>query len=291
MSNKNIEDLRRELSSLKESRDSTNSEARKWVEKRNSALEQIKKFRVEISVLREKRDALNKEVQDLKVLREQAKKMKAEKQKEISTMEERIRPIIRNKPQRDMEGLQKEIEEIDWKIQTTLIPLKDEKYLVDQVKVLETQLSAYKQLQKAGKQITELRTVRESFEGEARLHHEKLSALASESQKIHEEMINTVKGIRALQDEANAAHQSYLEARQRSAGLHQKYLECLSQVKSAEQGIRETQDQNKSKTELEAKEKLNEAREKLKKRSLEKLKQKERLTWEEFQILAEDGML
>lgn len=284
MSEKKIDDLKHELASLKENREDANREASKWIEKRNAGLDHIKKLRDEITVLKEKRDALNEEVQKLKNLREQAKAKRNEKQTDLSMLEEKLRPVIKNKPHGDMADIQKEIEEIDWRIQTTIVSSDEEKYLVDQVKTLETQLSIYKQLQKTGKRIAELKAERSSLSEEAKLHHEKLSELAKQSQKLHEEMINMVKGIHNIQNEANNAHQKYLEAKQHSQVIHQKYVESLSQIKSLEQGIRRTAEEKKTAIELGM-------REKLKQKSLEKLKRGEKLTWEEFQVLTEEGLI
>ncbi len=284
MYEKRICDLRHELTSLKENRDDANREARKWIEIRTAGLDHLKKFREEIKNLREKRDTLNEEVQKLKNLREQAKSKRNEKQKEISVLEEKMRPLIKNKPAGDITDIQKEIEEIDWKIQTALISSNEEKYLVDQVKTLETHLLIYRQLQKTGKRIAELKAEKRSLSEEARLHHEKLSELAKQSQKLHEEMINMTKEIHNIQNEANNAHKKYLEAKQHSHLIHQKYVESLSQIKSLEQGIRRTEEEKKAEIELGM-------REKLKQKSLEKLKRGEKLAWAEFQILTEEGLV
>ena len=61
-----IEKLNQELASLKEERDKLYSEAKKWVEKRNSIHKKIKKLRTEATGLKEKRDILNEKVQELK---------------------------------------------------------------------------------------------------------------------------------------------------------------------------------------------------------------------------------
>jgi len=284
LSKRRIEELIRELALLKKTRDRLDIEAHRWVEKRNAAREQIKKLKNEANSLREKRDILNEEVRKLKILREQAREERNEKQKEILTIEEKIKSIIKRKPSRDMYDIQRDIEDIEWKIQTTPLTLKEEKTLVDRVRILEAQLSIHKQLQKLSERLTELKVEKESLGVKAKLHHERLSELAEQSRSFHEEMIEILKKVRAFQAEANGAHQKYVETSQRSQEFRQKRVELLCQVKSLKQDLRQAEEERKVKLQLDLKKKMTE-------KALEKLKSGEKLSWEEFKILAEQGIV
>lgn len=167
--------LNQELASLKEERNKLDLEAKKWAEKRDSIHEQIKKLRAEAARLKEKRDILNEKVQELKSLREQAKTKRREKHAQILKLKEKIRSLTERKPSQSMRSTQREIEKIEWKIQTTSLPVKEEEMLISQVRQLEAQLLIHKQIEKSKEELMVLRTEEKALETEAKTCHEKLS--------------------------------------------------------------------------------------------------------------------
>jgi len=279
-----IQDLDRKLTILKEERDKLNSGAQKWAEKRNSIHEQIKSLRVEVDALKEKRDAINEKVQELKSLREKTKEKLRETHAQILKLKENIKSLMGKEPPRNMRNIQREIEGLEWKIQTTPLTVKEEKPLIDQVRHLESQLLIQKQIKKSKEKLMELRTEKKALETEAKTYHEKLSELAQQSQKIHEEMLKTLNKARSLKVEADSAHQKYVEIKKQAQNLHEKCVELLGQIKTFRQEIREEEEKEQAKRQRKL-------RKELKERALEKLKRGEKLTWEEFKILAEKGMI
>jgi len=278
-----VEELSREIALLKAERDRFNFEAREWAEKRDSAHEQIRKLRTEIFSLKEKRDELNEKVRELKSLREQAKREREEKHTQILKLKEKMRSIMEKKPSRDKHSLKEEIESLEWKIQTTPLTLKEEKLLVDQVRILEAQLLTHKQIQRLRDNLIELQTEEEAIEVKVKAYHEKLSEFAEQSQKFHQRMVEVLDKVRAFQAEADDMHQKYMEVKKQAQGFHKKYIELLHQVRSLKQEFRKAEEERQAKRQLEL-------RKELQGRALEKLKRGEKLTWEEFKILVEQGI-
>jgi len=173
------EELNRKLASLKEELDKLKPEARRWAEKRNSKHKQIKVLRTKVDDLKEKRDELNKKVQELKNMRDQARTERREKHTQILKLKEKLRCLAEKKPIRSMRDVESEIERLEWEIQTTSLPVREEKILIDQVRALETQLSTHKQIRELEENLLELRAEEKALETKANLHHEKLSELAS----------------------------------------------------------------------------------------------------------------
>ena len=207
-----------------------------------------------------------------------------EKRDKISELQEKIRGLNEKRPEGNLQHVEREIEKIDWKIQTTSLPLKEEQNLVNQVRQLEAQLSVQKQIKKVKEELLELRSKEKSFGIEAKTLHEKLSELAEQSQKFHEQMLEILDKARELQVEADDAHQKYVETKQQTQKLHQKCVELVEKIRNIERDLKETADKKQA-------ERQTELREELEKRALAKLKRGEKLMWEEFQILAEKGML
>jgi len=207
-----------------------------------------------------------------------------EKSDRILELQEKIRALNEEKPEGNLRQIEREIENIDWKIQTTSLSVKEEQDLVNQVRQLEAHLSVQKQIKKVKEMLFELRTDEKKFGTEAKTLHGKLSELAEQSQKFHEQMLEALDKARKLQVEADDAHQKYVETKQQAQKLHQKCVELLERIRTIERDLKETADKKQA-------ERQSEIQKELEKRALAKLKRGEKLLWEEFQILAKKGML
>jgi uncharacterized coiled-coil DUF342 family protein len=279
-----IDDLNRERSALKEKLDKLNSEARNWAEKRDAIHERIKKLRTEDGDLKGKRDALNEKVRELKGLRDTARNARKEKRVKILGLREELRANAKNKPPRSIREIQEKIESLEWKIQTTPLAFREEKALIDQVKPLGAQLLVYKRIQKLKDDIFMLQKESEALESEAKLCHEKLSELAEQSQAFHIMRIKALNQIRALKVEADIAHQKYVWIKEQAQDLRQKYLELSRQIESLEQKLRQAEEEKRAERQTELLKELED-------KAREKLKHGEKLTLEEFKVLAEKGVL
>ena len=272
-----IAELYQQLTPLREEHDKLNSEAKEWAGKRNSLHKQIKKLRAKAQELKQKRDELNTSVQELKILREEANKKRREKHAQIVRLRKEIGALTEKKPSRSMDDLQMEIEKLEWKIQTTPLTLKEEKVLIDQIRPLENQLLVYRKLQKLKNNLTELKTEEKEFESKAKTCHEEILELAEQSQELHKEMLEALNEADTLQSEADKAHQRFLELKQKARSLHQR-------IEPLREELHRTEEENKARHE-------HELRKNLEERALEKLKRGEKLTWEEFKVLAEKGII
>jgi len=275
-----IEELDRRLAALKEELHRLNLEARPWAEKRDSIHEKIKVLRTKVADLKEKRDELNKRVQELKNLREQAKGDRSEKHNQILNLKEKLRGLEEKKPIRSAHDVESEIERLEWKIQTTSLPVREEEMLIDQVRTLETQLLKHKKIRELEEGLLELRAEEKALETKAKLHHEKLSELAKQSQGFHEEMTKILSQIHDLRAQADSAHQKYVEIKQQAQPLRQERDEFLRQVESLKQKLRQAEEKKQFKRQRELRKELVD-------KALEKLKRGEKLSWEEFKVLSE----
>jgi len=279
-----IGDLNQELILLKEERNKLNVEAKKWADKRNALHEKIRTLRKDTSVIKEKRDHLNKQVQELKNIRNNLKGKVIEKRDKISKLHDKISELNEEQPKGNLWQVEKEIADIDWKIQTNSLPLKEEQELVNRVRQLENQLVVQRQIKKTKDKLFVRRTEERVFGTEAKTIHEKLAELAEQSQKFHTQMFAVIDKTRELQIEADNAHQKHIETRQQAQLHHQKCVELIEKIKTIENELKQTADKKLADRQSELKRELEE-------RAVMKLKRGEKLIWEEFQVLAEKGML
>lgn len=274
---KDTAELHQRLSQIGEEYDKLDSEAKDWAGKRNSLHKQIRKLQDKAHEFKQKRDTLNKRVQELKTLRDEANKKRREKHAQILESRKEIKTLTEKRPSRHMNDLQTEIEKLEWRIQTTPLPLKEEETLIDQIRSLENQLLIHKKLQKLKNNLTEYRTEKEESESQAKNCHTQLLELAEQSQQLHKGMLETLNEATPLHDEADKAHKRFLEAKQKAERLHQ-------QIDIIGEEIHRIEEKDKARHELDLRKELEE-------RALEKLKRGEKLTLDEFKALAEKGII
>jgi len=275
-----IQELNLQLAKARQERDQLSQEARKWAEKRNEYHEQIRQLQNEVKNLREKRDETNLQVQILKATREKAKSQRKERQGQAAKLKEKMKSLTEQKPSARSDELDRQIQSLEWKIQTSSLSIKDEKELVEQVRTLETQRAASKQLHNLKNSLLELQAEAKTFGTQAKLEHEKLSQQADQSQEFHQKALETSNRIRTVRQSADEAHQKYSELRQKADRAHEKFLEIQQQARSLKEEL-----------EMKAKQRYVEKEQALRTeataKAKEKMKRGEKLTWNEFKLLSE----
>jgi len=276
-----IEELTQKLSILKEQNNKLDADAKGWAAKRDKLNEQSKSLRTEIIELKNERDKLNEIVKEQKQRRDDTRTKIKEKIEEIRKLRQGTEALAKRKPSRSLVALQKKFKSIEWKIQTTPLDLHEEKGLIEQVKQLETQLNILRKLDHSNQKILELQAELKALETKTSLYHEKLTEIARKSQEMHERMLEKIDELKKLKIQADSMHKLFLEARERARPFQQEIGEILKQIKLLRDEIRQEEEKKK---------RINDEalREKLEKQAREKLKRGEKLTWEEFQLLAEN---
>lgn len=278
-----IEELEQELSMLKEQQDKLNNEAREWADRRDRFNQQIKGLQAEILELRNKRNELNTKVKEMKQLREKMKREIEKRIEEIKKIRREIEALNKKRPSRSPQILKEEFESLEWKIQTTPLSLQEEKELVESVKELELQLNIYRKIEQHNQKMIELKTEVRNLETKRRLYHETLTETAQKSQEAHEKMIEKIEKAKGLKTEADNLHNNFLIASKKTRPVREKFRTILGKVKILRNEVKEEEEREKKKSEKAIRKKIEE-------RAREKLKRGEKLTWEEFQILAEKGI-
>jgi uncharacterized coiled-coil DUF342 family protein len=278
-----IEELNKQLSILKEQKAKIDAEANELGEKRDKLNQQFQGMRIDAQKLRDGRDGANEEVRKLKEERNEMKMGIHEKIQELRGLREEAWSMAKRKPPRSLQSLQEEFESIEWKIQTTHLSLEDEKILIEHVKQIETQINVHKKLGQINQKIADLQAQIKTFEARSELCHERLTAIARKGQENHQKMLARIEESRKTKASADAVHQSLMQAREKAKRIREdivgivKQIRCLKDKISQEENIEKTRNEETMRKEIE-------------KQAREKLKRGEKLSWEEFQILAEKGI-
>ena len=275
--------ITQQLAALREQINNANTETQKHVEKRDKLNEQFKKLRQEIRELKNERDNLNEKVKSLKQQRDEARGKISGNIEEIKTHNQKIAELKKKTPKESRRGLQKEFEDIEWKIQTTPLDMQEEKRLIENVKQLETQLNVYKKIDHHVKKIAELRKELETLETKAEAAHQELTETAKKSQEIHAKMIAKISESKDIKGEADSLHGAYIQAKERVRPLREEIKKLTEQRKKLQDTVREEDEKRKKNSEHALKEKLES-------QARDKLQRGEKLSWDEFKLLGDDEL-
>jgi len=297
-----ITNLRSQIASLKDQVNKADLESKKQIERRDQLNEQVHKANLEIRELKKQRDQINEKVRLLKQQRDEVRVKIKPISDEIKVISDKKEELKKKAPKIRQKDIQKEINAIDWKIQTESLDLKEEKRLIDEIKQLSTQLSSYKKIDKQNKKIVEHLKERKTLESQADVFHRELSDLAKKSQDIHESMIAKIAEAKKAKEEADLQHKGFIENKEKIkttlvdiAVLTGQMLGLQNSVREQNMAIREKQNAERAKVNeritLERNKKLldeHALKEKLGAQAKEKLQKGEKLSWNEFQLLADD---
>lgn len=297
-----IASLRSQIATLKDQVNKADSESKKQLERRDQLNELTRKANNEIRELKKQRDEINEKVKLLKQQRDEVRVKIKPISEEIKVINDKKEELKKKAPKIRQKDIQKEINAIDWKIQTESLDLKEEKRLIDEIKQLETQLVSYRKIEKQNKKIVEHLHERRTLESQADVFHRELSEMAKKSQELHESMIAKIAEAKKAKEEADTQHKGYIENKEKIkttlvdiAVLTGQMLGLQNSVREQNMALREKQNAERvrenEKITLERNKKLldeHALKEKLGAQAKEKLQKGEKLSWNEFQLLADD---
>jgi uncharacterized coiled-coil DUF342 family protein len=295
-----ISNLRSQIMVLKDQVNKADIESKKHIEKRDQKNQQTKVLNLEINEIKKQRDEINKRVHVLKQQRDTLRVKIKPIMDEIQAINEKKEEIKKKSPHVRKKDIQKEIDKIDWKIQTETLDLQEEKRLVGEVKILETQLNGYKKIEKENKKIAEHLQEKRVLDNQAESLHRELSELAKRSQDLHEKMIVKIAEVKMVKAEADACHKGFIENKDKGKELLVEIAVLTGQLLGLQNNVRAENKELKEKEKiLRLKEKeeadtqknqkmLDEQalKAKLGVQAKEKLDKGEKLSWNEFQLLA-----
>jgi len=251
-------------------------------EKRDELNERCRNSRSEVSDLRDRRDSLNEEVKNLKLLRTELKEDRRGEVERARKFREKSKILARNRPDASHASLQKKVDEIDWKIQTTSLSIEEERKLVKEIAGIETSLGIHRKYEK---QISEVRNVQNRI-SELQIKgdelHQKLTEKANKSQELHQSMVKKFEALKKLKAESDAVHSLLVEGLEKRQLIQSKMVDIQSQLQQLRQESRIKEKETRQVS-------MENLRSKLEKEAKQKLNRGEKLTLQELQLLDENN--
>lgn len=278
---KKIQEMKQKISELKIQKEKLNKEAFNWAKKRNKINSQFKILQLKMFELKNERDTLNEKVKDMKQKRELGIIRIREINGQIKKAAKKTDLLHMKKPTRSLHIIQKELQRIEWVIQTTALSIPEEKKLVERVIKLNTYLETQRNLKQLKQKIIELRAELKALKTETNYYHEKIMEIARKSQCVHEKMIIRTNKLKELKKKETILNESYLQKIEEKKPIQLEIKKLLYDIKKLKEKL-----WKKEEAEKRNKEKI--LRQKLEKHLLEKLKRGEKLTWEEFRLIPKE---
>ncbi len=277
-----LKEIDQKLILLEEKSISQNEKISVLVKKRNKLNMKVRELSQDIRINKVERDKLNNKV---KVLKENRNKTHIEIKKKVEIINKfrnKIDILKEKLPNRNSLDLRNEFDALEWRIQTTILELDEEKRLVEKVKILGTQISKYKKIEKQNVKIMELRRDIKKQEIEANKAHIELTELANKSQELHSLISSKLDELKITKDKADQLHISYSEFKKQNLPIRTESRELVQKKRKLLNSIKEKDDKKRKETEKNLKIKI-------KTEAQTKIKNKEKLSWNEFKLLTESN--
>jgi len=281
-----IDNLYRELDNLRADNATKKTEIasfRKLIDesakKRDALNGEVKGLSEEVKKLKAKRDELNSRVRELKTRRDELRAQAGEKREALSKVLEQTQQMS-DQLKGSVADLYKQINSLEWYIQTNPLAPKTERSIIAKISALEVDLAKHKGLRHVKDKLIQLRVEVGALRLQAQSTHAELTKIAEESEKIHNEMQALAKTMIGKKKEADLAHAEFLErsqARRESVNRLRANLERMDQLRSK---IGEAKESPRLKGEK--------LKSKYKEAASEKMRTGGKLSFEEFQALMED---
>jgi len=281
-----LAEITRLAEQLRETRDRLNRESQELVKERDRLNALVAEWLAKARVHREKRDEYNRKVAEFKRKREEIyQKLKTKIDERQLTEEEAQR--IRSTVSAPAHVLRRKIRELDWMLQTSILDLKREREIIQQIEKLEAELRIAEKAREKRQESARARNEIETLRLVMNAHHNSVLEFARLSQEENQRMIEAYAEVDALRKRADEAHRKYLETRRRADEAHRKYLETRQEAARLRKEIGEYRVRQR----LEKLRALEKRLEQKTSDALEKFKRGERLTMEEFSLLMKRGLL
>ncbi|MFX1362442.1 MAG: coiled-coil protein [Promethearchaeota archaeon] len=282
---KKLDGLKKKASWLKQLRDESNTSTKEYLKERNELNSRHSELISRAKSEQKLRNEMNKRVAEHKESKERLRKEILELVKEVKQFREQKQGIT--PPHTPPRNLARQIEKIEWKIQTTVLDVKKERELIKTVSELEKDLEEQKKHTNINSRIIETQTKIETLKSNVLLHNKEIAKSADVAQEHHTNMINLYDDAKQVKERADLVHKRFLEAKELANDYHQKYLEIRNQMRTAVQKIHEQKSIQRKERFLHEEELIKEKT----KKAYEKLKEGEKLTFDEFSMLLEQGLI
>jgi uncharacterized coiled-coil DUF342 family protein len=182
----------------------------KLKQRRSDILKRLEEIRDSSIVNKSARDTKNKLIAEKKVLRDKLHSEKSEVSEKIKELMEKRKILISNVDYHEDE-LMAQLKEISWRYQTTTLTLDEDRKAVQKISELEKRLVYFKKVRDADQEINRQRAKFDQLRAAANATHNEVITLAEESKNYHESLIKGYEERSILVSELNQGRKGMQE--------------------------------------------------------------------------------
>jgi len=279
---------------IKQQREELNRKVTTIANKRNHLNEQVKELIVSAKEEREKRDQCNQLISDIKEKKNIFLKELEGFDGQIQRLEEQLNQSQdkntqqKRRPDISTRRIQKEIQDLEWKLQTTSnLSITEEREIVDQINRLEQRFREARESDVISRDIKTIYNRIRDLRGKLRGLDRDLRTKAHESRVHHKSMIQAFKNADVFRKQADELHAQFLDAKKQANLIHNEYLTHIREINKTRQFINKNKQKFRQKQDEERREKMKVKTEDAKK----KFDQGRKLSFEEFRTLVDKGLI
>jgi len=277
-----IQVVESDISILKKRLDEQNTLAREHIETRNRFNKIMRSKLNEVHSLKEKRDSDNECVKDQKNLLTKKRESIKENMMEIHKHQQAIKDALFN-VKMSKNDAQNQINELDWKIQTNPTNMEKEKKIASEIKELQTIVEKYSRLESNKQEIQRLFLEIDLLRKEMEILSKQIKIAVNESQIHHKEMIQRFNESKEIKNNADKAHKAYLEVKKKANDLSEALINKQETLSKLEKELSKL---NLFEKKIET-EKKEERVSKIVDETQRKIKDGEKVTFDELKLLLE----
>jgi len=200
-----------------------NDQKEKFYSEKNKHSTDIRNIIRNVKDAKSSRDKLSGSVKDEKKTRDELNQKIKDKIEVLKKMEKDKQDILtKHNIQGDPGRLKKEIERIEYNMETSVMSFDKERTMMKQIKLMKTKYKESEKVSGVWKKINELAKEIEQLKQEANLFHKKIQVQAKQSQEKHEVMIDSSKMIKDLKKKEKDANTNFLELKKQFTEMNDK---------------------------------------------------------------------
>ncbi|MBS3097910.1 hypothetical protein J4209_03905 [Candidatus Woesearchaeota archaeon] len=276
-----LEDTKREVSVLKTELNQIDEQKELSFQNKERYSREIENLIREAKEKKVKRDLLTKQVKEDK---EKRQKLNEEIKKSISEIkklnEEKEEVIKKHKIKEDPSIIRAEIEKLEGRIETDIMPFEKEKELMKRIKELKGAYGRSKEISSIWEKGHALSKNIDNLRKEAEEAHIRIQNRAKESQSKHEEMLEISKKIDDLREKEEKDFQKFIGLKRKFNEINEKLKEKLLEMGK----LKEEVDKHKTETKKKMKEEEDKILKDKEEFVQEKIKKGEKLTTEDILV-------
>ncbi|MHA1166464.1 MAG: coiled-coil protein [Candidatus Hodarchaeales archaeon] len=285
---KRIEELENEVREWRRKRETLNNQVIELAKKRNSLNIEVKEA---IKIARENRDIRDKKneiISAYKAERNSLQEQISQFSEKLDKIEKKISELppetLKRSYDRNSHRLKKQVQQLEWKIQTTSnLPLDEERALVARISELEDQLSQQEDVEDVFRDRKYCSNKLRSLKNQLRAVTAKMGREIAESRVAHKKMIEMYKDANKYRKDADVFHNEIQEIKSDADKVHQQYVERIKQKRKLDAKMRAIRATKTAQIEQLAAERVEKAK--------TAIKDGKKISFDEFKTMIDQGLI